>query len=181
MASKAFFDPLVLLRIAPVVTSTLAMRFSHDQYLFLDNFLAPEHRAKANEIVPSYFTTFFMKGIWDIGILYTLTPATGISNFYARPNGAWKWYAAGTALAVFHLAFAPFVSTSPPPAQAKKLLTWLPSVVYKVKGLSDDEPKGQGNKLLRQWLDVHILRSWVADVPAWACFVIGCLKSLQPL
>ncbi|KAI0803892.1 hypothetical protein GGR55DRAFT_380547 [Xylaria sp. FL0064] len=162
MASKAFFDPLVLLRVAPVVTTTMAMRFSHDQYFFLGNFLAPPHRDKANDIVPSYFTTFFMRGIWDIGILYTLTPAIGITNFYSHPNGAWKWYAAGTALALFHLAFAPFV-------------------MYKVKGLADDEPKGQGNKLLRQWLDVHILRSWLADVPAWLCFTIGCLKSLQPL
>ncbi|KAI1820453.1 hypothetical protein F4861DRAFT_522936 [Xylaria intraflava] len=109
MASKLFFDPLVLLRLTPVVTSTMAMRFSHDQWLFLENFLEPEHREAANPIVPSYFKTFFMKGIWDIGILYTLTAATGISNFYAKPNRAWKWYAAGTALALFHMAFAPLI------------------------------------------------------------------------
>lgn len=114
MASGAFFDPLVLLRVAPVLTSTMAMRFSHDQWFFLDNFskVAPEHRQKVNEIIPSYFTTFFMRGIWDIGMFYTLTPATGFTNFYSRPNGAWKWYAAGTALAILHLAFAPLVSTS---------------------------------------------------------------------
>ncbi|KAJ8126959.1 hypothetical protein O1611_g6679 [Lasiodiplodia mahajangana] len=129
MASKAFFDPLVLLRVAPVLTSTMAMRFSHDQWLFLENFLVPAHREKANDIVPSYFKTFFMKGIWEIGVLYTLTTATGISNIYSRPGGAWKWYAAGTALAFSHMAFVPFV-------------------MYKVKGLFDDEPKGQGNKFL---------------------------------
>jgi hypothetical protein len=112
MASQAFFDPLVLLRVAPVLTSTMAMRFSHDQWLFLDNFFAPEHREKANEIVPSYFKTFFMKGIWDIGTLYTLTTATGITNFYSRPNGAWKWYAAGTALAFLHMTFVPLISKS---------------------------------------------------------------------
>lgn len=162
MASRAFFDPLVLLRVAPILTSTMAMRFSHDQWLFLDNFLVPEHRERANEIVPSYFKTFFVRGIWDIVILYTLTTATGVTNLASRPNGAWKWYAAGTALAVFHMAFAPFI-------------------MYKVKALSDDEPKGQGNKMLREWLKVHTLRSWAADIPAWTCFVIGCLKSLQPL
>ncbi|KAI0867593.1 hypothetical protein GGS24DRAFT_507661 [Hypoxylon argillaceum] len=162
MASKAFFDPLVLLRVAPVLTSTMAMRFSHDQWLFLENFLVPDHRERANEIVPSYFKAFFRKGIWEIGILYSLTTATGISNIYSRQGGAWKWYAAGTALAFFHMAFAPFV-------------------MYKIKGLCEDEPKGQGNKLLREWLTVHSLRSWVADVPAWACFVVACLKSVQPL
>ncbi|GAP88052.1 putative integral membrane [Rosellinia necatrix] len=161
MASGAFFDPLVLLRVAPVVSSTMAMRFSHDQWLFLDNFLAPEHRERANGIVPSYFRTFFMRGIWDIGILYTLTAGTGIANAYSRRPGAWRWYAAGTALAFSHMAFAPFI-------------------MYKVKALSDDEPKGQGNRLLREWLNVHALRSWMADIPAWACFVVGCLKSLQP-
>jgi hypothetical protein len=110
MASRAFFDPLVLLRVAPIITSTMAMRFSHDQWFFLSNFFAPEHREQANYIVPSYFKTFFMKGIWDIGTLYTLTTASGISNFYSRPNDAWKWYAAGTAFAFFHMAFVPLVS-----------------------------------------------------------------------
>ncbi|TGJ78924.1 hypothetical protein E0Z10_g9838 [Xylaria hypoxylon] len=192
MASKPLFDPLVFLRLAPVLTSTMAMRFSHDQYLFLDNLLAPEHSEKAKEIVPSYFTTFFMRGIWDIGILYTLTTATGITNFYSRPNGAWKWYAAGTALALFHMAFVPFV-------------------MYQVKGLADGASKDgaskdgaskdgaskdgaskdgaskggaskeEGPRLLREWLKVHTLRSWMADIPAWTCFVIGCVKSLQPL
>ncbi|KAI1183519.1 hypothetical protein F5B17DRAFT_443378 [Nemania serpens] len=162
MASKAFFDPLVLLRVAPVLTSTMAMRFSHDQWLFLENFLVPEHRDKVNAIVPSYFKTFFAKGVWDIGILYTLTTATGISNVASKHGGAWEWYAAGTALAFLHMAFVPFI-------------------MYKVKGLIDDEPKGQGNTLLRGWLNVHTVRSWVTDIPSWACFVVACLKSVQPL
>ncbi|KAJ3579660.1 hypothetical protein NPX13_g902 [Xylaria arbuscula] len=116
MASGAFFDPVVVMRVAPVLTSTLAMRFSHDQWFFLSTFnkVPPEHRAKTNEIIPSYFTSFFMKGIWDIGVFYSLTPTWGVFNFYSRPNGAWKWYAAGTAFAVLHLAFAPLVSTSSP-------------------------------------------------------------------
>lgn len=190
MASKSFFDPVVLLRVAPVLTSTMAMRFSHDQWLFLDNFLVPENRERANEMVPSYFRTFFMRGIWDIGILYTLTTATGVTNLTSRPNGAWKWYAAGTALAVFHMAFAPFISTSLLTSRDKKRsrvthqdspALSLSLVVYKVKALSNDEPKGQGNKMLREWLKIHTMRSWAADIPAWACFVIGCLKSLKPL
>ncbi|KAI1110683.1 hypothetical protein F5Y14DRAFT_343760 [Nemania sp. NC0429] len=162
MASKAFFDPLLLLRVAPVLTSTMAMRFSHDQWLFLDNFLDSEHREKVNAIVPSYFKTFFMKGIWDIGILYTLTTATGFTNAASKSNGAWEWYAAGTTFALLHMTFVPFI-------------------MYKVKGLVDDEPKGRGNETLRGWLDVHVVRSWLTDIPAWACFVVAFLKSVQPL
>ncbi|KAI1809043.1 hypothetical protein GGS20DRAFT_573784 [Poronia punctata] len=159
MASKAFFDPLVLLRLAPVVTSTMAMRFSHDQSLFLRLFPGLN---RANEIIPPYFKAFFTKGIWEIGALYTLTTATGISNIYVRPNTAWKWYAAGTAFAFFHMAFVPLI-------------------MYKIKALVDNEPKGQGLVSLREWLRVHKVRSWLADVPAWACFMVACLKSVQPI
>ncbi|KAI1329900.1 hypothetical protein F5Y16DRAFT_364313 [Xylariaceae sp. FL0255] len=162
MASKAFFDPVVALRLAPVVTSCMAMRFSHDQWSFLSVFLSPENREKTNNIIPSYFKTFFAQGVKEIGALYTLTTGLGIYNFYARPNDAWKLYAAGTALAVFHMAFAPLI---------------IPSI----KALHDDEPKGQGGLQLRNWLDIHTIRSNLADVPAWACFTIACIKSLQPI
>ncbi|KAI1342347.1 hypothetical protein F5Y15DRAFT_412856 [Xylariaceae sp. FL0016] len=162
MASRAFFDPIVLLRVAPLITSGLAMRFSHDQWFFLTTFLAPEHRDRANELVPSYFKKFFETGIKEIMVLYTLTPALGITNFWARPNAAWKWYAAGTALAVFHMAFVPLIAGP-------------------VKSLMDDEPKGEGNKALEEWLKVHMARSWLADIPAWACFTTACVFSLQPV
>lgn len=166
------------------------MRFSHDQWFFLDVFTTLENRDrnrdKANEIVPSYFKAFFSRGLLDIGTLFTLTTATGISNFYARPNGAWKWYAAGTALAFFHMAFVPFVSKSHLDSEEGANLhsltvSFLLDVVYKVQSLVEDEPKGQGLKTLREWLRVHNIRSWLADIPAWACFTIACLKSLQPL
>ncbi|KAI1261509.1 hypothetical protein F5Y18DRAFT_401435 [Xylariaceae sp. FL1019] len=161
MASKAFFDPVVLMRIAPVITSCMAMRFSHDQWFFLSCFLG-ENRERTNNIIPSYFKTFFSRGLPEILGLYTLTAGTGIYNFYSKPNGAWKWYAAGTALAFFHMAFVPFIM---PP----------------IKALHDDEPKGQGATQLRKWLDIHVIRSNLADVPAWACFTIACMKSLQPV
>jgi hypothetical protein len=110
MSSNQFVDPLTLLRVAPLVTSTAALLFSVDQYVFLDTFLAPQHRHKANEIVPSYFKAFFSKGIVTIFTLYPLSIATGIGNYHANPNGAWQWYAAGTALAAAHFAFVPIIS-----------------------------------------------------------------------
>ena len=116
MASGLFFDPVVLLRIAPLVTSTIAMRFSHDQFFMLGALLAPEHRNRANDLVPSYFRAFFSKGIWDIATLYTLTTATGLTNIFGAAGvlgvtgTARGWYVAGTALAVAHMAFVPKIS-----------------------------------------------------------------------
>ncbi|KAK8044983.1 hypothetical protein PG993_005007 [Apiospora rasikravindrae] len=167
MASGRFVDPMTLLRVTPLVTSTAAVMFSIDQYLFLDNFLAPAHRERANELVPSYFKTFFRKGIWIIMTAYPLSIATGVANVYrssggtaaAKLNGAGRWYAAGAALAFAHYAF-------------------VPSIMYKVQALFEGEGKGEGNKDLKRWLDVHLVRSVLVDVPSWLCFATACLKSL---
>ncbi|KAI1881122.1 hypothetical protein JX265_001362 [Neoarthrinium moseri] len=162
MASKAFFDPMVLFRVAPLVSSTFALRFSVDQYSFLNVLLAQEHREDAKHIIPSYFRIFFRNGIWHIGVLYGVSFGSGIANFFSKPNAAWRWYAAGTALTLAHMAFAP-------------------KIMWSIKDLYDDEPKGQGDKHLKKWLDIHVIRSVLADFPAWVCFGIACLKSFQPL
>ncbi|KAK8069394.1 hypothetical protein PG994_006010 [Apiospora phragmitis] len=148
--------------------------FSVDQYLFLDNILVAPHRERANEIVPSYFKTFFRKGIWIIMTAYPLSIATGVANVYRSSggsaaaklssgsnNGAGRWYAAGAALALAHYAF-------------------VPSIMYRVQALFEGEGKGEGNKDLKRWLDVHLVRSVMVDVPSWLCFATACLKSLGP-
>ncbi|KAK8120144.1 hypothetical protein PG999_004264 [Apiospora kogelbergensis] len=168
MASGRFVDPKTLLGVAPLVTSTAAVMFSVDQYLFLDNFLAPQLRDRTNEIVPSYYKSFFRKGIWIIMTAYPLSIATGVANYYragqlssSSHNGAGRWYAAGAALAFAHYAF-------------------IPSIMYKVQALFEGEGKGEGNKDLKRWLDVHLVRSVLVDVPSWFCFATACLKFLGP-
>ncbi|KAK6073401.1 hypothetical protein SCUP234_08740 [Seiridium cupressi] len=162
MASKAFFDPIVLLRAAPLVTSTSALWFSLDQYTFLNNFLRPEHHEKANELVPSYFKTFFPGGAAHIFLLYGISISTGAANFWGKPNGAWRWYAAGTALAATHFAF-------------------VPKIMWVIQSLCEDQYKGQGNRELKKWLNIHVIRSVIADLPAWICFGAAALTSLQAI
>ncbi|KAK9779995.1 putative Integral membrane protein [Seiridium cardinale] len=70
----------------------------------------PEHDEKANELVPSYFKTFFPGGAARIFLLYGISISTGAANFQGQPNGAWRWYAAGTALAATHFAFVPKIN-----------------------------------------------------------------------
>ncbi|KAK7992129.1 hypothetical protein PG996_012855 [Apiospora saccharicola] len=176
MASGRIVDPMTLLRVTPLVTSTAAVMFSADQYLFLDTLLAPPHRERANELVPSYFKTFFGRGIWIILTAYPLSIATGVANVYlggssgsgssvaaklSSGSAAARWYAAGAALALAHFAF-------------------VPSIMYKIQALNEGEGKGEGNKNLKRWLDVHLMRSVLVDVPSWLCFATACLKSLGP-
>lgn len=110
MASRAFFDPITLLRAAPLVSSTAALCFSYDQYFFLNNFLRPEHRDEANSLVPSYFATFFMRGLPQLLMFYGVSIGAGAANVWGKPNGASRWFAAGTALAFAHFAFVPKIS-----------------------------------------------------------------------
>ncbi|KAK7943130.1 uncharacterized protein PG986_012243 [Apiospora aurea] len=149
MASGRFVDPMTLLRVTPLVTSTAAVMFSVDQYLFLDNLLAPPHREQMNELVPSYYKTFFRKGIWIIMTAYPVSIATGVANVY-RSSGE-----------------------RPPPNSAA-------GTTARGAGAVRGRGQGEGNRNLRRWLDVHLVRSVLVDVPSWLCFATACLKSLGP-
>ncbi|KAI0133567.1 hypothetical protein BJ170DRAFT_678510 [Xylariales sp. AK1849] len=162
MAYQQFINPVALLRVMPLVASTCAFRFSVDQYFFLNSFLAPQHRQKANELVPSFFKVFFSWGVYTILILYSISIGTGVANFYGKPNDAWQWYAAGTALATAHFTF-------------------VPKIMWPTKALFEDDHKGQSTNELKKWLHIHIIRSALVDFPAWIIFGIACLKSFQPL
>ncbi|ETS74284.1 hypothetical protein PFICI_14150 [Pestalotiopsis fici W106-1] len=162
MASRAFFDPMTLLRAAPVISSTAALCYSFDQYNFLTNFLRPIHGDYFNESVPSYFASFFPAGLPQILLFYGISIGTGMANVSSQPNDAWRWYAAGTALAVGHFAFVPKIM-------------WAVSALFE----EFEDPKGQGNRKLKRWLDIHAVRSFVVDLPAWVCFSVAALASLQ--
>ncbi|KAF3019693.1 hypothetical protein E8E14_006592 [Neopestalotiopsis sp. 37M] len=161
MASRAFFDPITLLRAAPLISSTAALTYSFDQWNFLANFLRPIHYDNFNTLVPPYFATFWPVGLAQILVLYGVTIGTGIANV-RQPNGAWQWYAAGTTLAFAHFAF-------------------VPKIMWPVQAIFEEveEPRGNGNKALKWWLNVHSIRSFVADLPAWICFSVAALASLQ--
>ncbi|KAH8666718.1 hypothetical protein BX600DRAFT_279677 [Xylariales sp. PMI_506] len=163
MASGQFFDPLTLLRVAPLVASTYAIRFSVDQYMFLEPFTLAQHRREANDILPSYWNHQFPKGLASILFIYPVAIATGIANFYGRPNGAWQWYTAGSVLAMAHF---PFVL----------------KIMWPVKALYDADPKdGESTVHLQKWLNIHVVRSVLTDLPQWVCFFVAALKSLQPI
>ncbi|KAK6957178.1 hypothetical protein Daesc_002464 [Daldinia eschscholtzii] len=166
MASGLFFDPLTLLRVAPLVTSTASIVIAGDSDLFLSALISlKQHRTKVNEIGPRYFETFFWKGLPYIFLTYGLSVTCGLVNSYSRWHAvSWKWYAAGSLLAFSHFAF-------------------VPKIMWKVKDAIDakEDPNGGATNALQGWLDVHHVRTALVDVPGWACFLVGTVKGLQSI
>ncbi|KAI1801986.1 hypothetical protein F4811DRAFT_531572 [Daldinia bambusicola] len=166
MASGLFFDPLTLLRVAPLVTSTASIVIAGDSDLFLGALLSlKQHRSRVNEIAPRYFEVFFWKGLPYIFLTYGLSATCGLVNAYSRSHAAsWNWYAAGSALALAHFAF-------------------VPKIMWKVKDAIDakEEPNGGGASALQGWLGVHHVRTALVDVPAWACFLVAIVKALKSI
>ncbi|KAI1402795.1 hypothetical protein F4819DRAFT_264440 [Hypoxylon fuscum] len=166
MASGQFFDPLTLLRVAPLITSTASLVIAGDSHLFLSSFInlnSPSQRPHVNALAPRYFETFFWKGLPCIFLTVGPSVAFGLTNFYARPAAAsWAWYAGGTALALAHFAF-------------------VPKIMWKVKAAVDAkaDADGTGAEAVQGWLDVHYVRMALADIPAWTCFLVATLKSLK--
>ncbi|KAI1472774.1 uncharacterized protein F4812DRAFT_410201 [Daldinia caldariorum] len=167
MASGLFIDPLTLLRVVPLVTSTASIVIAGDSDLFLSALLSlKQHRGKVNEIAPRYFEVFFWKGLRYILLTYGLSATCGLVNAYSRSHAAasWNWYAAGSVLALAHFAF-------------------VPKIMWKVKDAIDakEEPNGGAANALRGWLAVHHVRTALVDVPSWACFLVATVKALKSI
>lgn len=175
MASGLIFDPLKLLRLAPLITTTTTLTYAGNEFFYLSNFLAPEHGDKSSDILPTYFKRMFNTGIWIvIGMnsltitssvvnLVTLPPSPGslFSRLVPRstPSGRWL-YGAGLFFTVMHFAFVPFVA-------------------YPVRDIIEDRSRSQSTRDLRKWLDVHRTRVLTADLPGWLCFLAGVLAMVS--
>ncbi|KAJ5825653.1 hypothetical protein N7474_002791 [Penicillium riverlandense] len=160
MASGLILDPRMLLRTAPLITSTCTLWYSLDQDFFLNIFLHPDHRTRSNEFLPSYFRAFFGYGTMRVLGLLALTLTGGGYNIWTdRRSGlgspaSLPWYTAGTLFAASHLLF-------------------VPAVAPKIQAVAEDTSKGSSTKDLEGWLTIHRMRTWTVDLAAWACFVVG--------
>jgi hypothetical protein len=111
MASGLFVDPTTLLRVAPLVSSSAAVWFCYDQWMYYGTFLHRDVRQKTNDILPAYWNAHLSKGLAGIFSLYGLSAATGLANALSRGGrpaapGS-RWYIVGACLSVAHFAFVP--------------------------------------------------------------------------
>lgn len=160
MASGLFFDYRTLLRTAPLITSTCTLWFSLDQDFFLRVFLHPEHRARSDGILPSYFGRFFGPGTLRVVALLTLTLTGGGYNILTQrrntlgSSASLPWYAAGTFLAASHFLF-------------------VPAIAPKIQAVIENTSQGSSTNDLEDWLYIHGVRTWTVDLASWICFAIG--------
>ncbi|KAH7268275.1 hypothetical protein B0J15DRAFT_486519 [Fusarium solani] len=162
MASGLFFDPLVALRAAPLISTTCSLLYAWDQHFFLGLLNRPENRATSKPLLQSYFTTFFHRGLPFVVSLVAVSTWTGVANLYIqRPalqaRGSVWWYVSGTALAVGHLLFVPWIA---------------PSCQAIMEGTDV-------NRSLDEWLTLNSRRMLSVDLAAWAAFVVAAVKTLR--
>jgi hypothetical protein len=161
MASRQFFDPLVLLRVAPLVTTSASLWYSVDQFGLYTLLLGPRLRETAAQLLPGWWQVNLAPGLAAIFGLYGVSIGAGVANLlYKGGVGASRLYGYGAAFALSHFLF-------------------VPAVMYKIKAMVDDEPKGEAPAHQRRWLNVHVVRSLISDLPGFLCFLFAVTQSLK--
>lgn len=165
MASGRFFDPLVALRTAPLISATCSLVFAKDEEFFLSIFSRPENRELSKPLLPSYFSTFFNNGLIFVLSALVVTTGTSIANLYTRPwalqaHGSYPWYVAGAVLSASHLLFVPSIAPS-------------------CKTLAEAKPDDDNHATLDEWRNINWIRGITADLGAWATLVVAVFKTLE--
>jgi hypothetical protein len=160
MASRVVFDPVTLLRVAPVITSSFSLWYCWDQFMFFQNFIVPENRRLGSAFLPGYWKTFLTPGLTCIFTLYGATAMAAAGNIYRGSTAFW-WYTAGVTLSVAHFTFAPFI-------------------IGPIEDIINDRAKGESWKDMQRWLRIHVARSLLVDFPAWVCYLLAAMQSLSP-
>lgn len=155
--------PVKLLRLIPVISSTISLQFAYDEYAFLSRWVQPAYRAEADALLPAWFTSW---GPWGTNVVFgsfATSLASGLANFLAGRDvqgtavGRY-WYAAGVGFATAHL------------------LVWGPTALKLLAMIRKGEPEGRTTVSMSKWLEMHRSRSFLVDLPAVVCFVAALLS-----
>ncbi|KAF4220044.1 hypothetical protein CNMCM8980_003333 [Aspergillus fumigatiaffinis] len=157
MASGLIFDPLQLLRVAPLATSTGSLVHALVELFSNSAFLQPSIRKSSDAVLPKWYAYIFNRQIVSVLALNLATISTGVSNILlsrsrsALPLSRTTFYWAGVASAVAHLFFVPFVAP-------------------RIQRIVEDSNENGATVEMEEWLGFHRIRMLVADLPAWLAF-----------
>lgn len=162
-ASRTFIEPLTLLRLAPVISTTASLILAWDQHWMLSVFTLPSLKRDSAQYLPKWFSAFFRSGLPSVLGFLSVTMATATLNLRAeslllKQRGSYYWYAAGAALAAGHLLF-------------------VPAVAPRIQAIVEDETKGNSVGELRRWLRVNAIRGLTVDLGAWVCCVVAAVRT----
>lgn len=161
------YIPPTLLRVLPVVSSTVSLQWAVDEYQFLSSWLIHSIRLEADIILPKWFKAWGPKGTLVLFSSFPWSWGVGMANVWALRHLSWTdwrganiWYAAGTAFSMGHMLFGP------------KALNLLAKI-------RNGEPKGRPTESLGEWLTMHATRTFLMDLPAVICFAFGATQALK--
>ncbi|KAI1136027.1 hypothetical protein F5Y05DRAFT_122069 [Hypoxylon sp. FL0543] len=154
------------LYLVPVISSTSALYFAWDQYLFLSIFLKKDIQAPSNRLQSSYWQTFFPRG--SAAVLGLISITSGASFALLRTQAAilqeknsYNWYLAGGILALCHLL-------------------WAPSIMPVVDTLQDSKKDvNEGTITLRRWINIHLTRALTVDLACFVSCVVAAAKTIS--
>lgn len=149
-----------LLHIGPLVSSTVTLWFSLDQQMFLSIFLNKKVEPQSKDILTPYWQVFFDGGLYRVIAPLVVTMGTcgtiiATNKDIVSAKGSYPWYIASALLAAGHFAF-------------------VPAIAPKIRALQS----GGSTGVLRQWLDIHFLRTSSVDLLAWTACMIASVRTL---
>ena len=163
MASGLLFDPLKLLRLAPLITSTATLMYAHDQHLFFGTWIHDSYRKEANTFLPRWFKICLQRAIVIIFTFYPVTMILAGANIYtgdSTNSKATYFYWAGLSFTFGHFLFGKW---------AMRLLG----------AIENDESKGNSVADMRSWLAMNMIRSVTVDFLGWLNFLLAVMASLK--
>lgn len=154
-----------VLRLLPVLSTTITLMFAVDEHIFLGTWMHPEFRDRANAHLPVWFQYWGRRGTWVIKLGYPANYIFGILNLLVardqpRAAGSQNWYLLGLLFSIGHIAI-----------YAKGALKLLAEI-------KNDIPKGNSTYSMGVWLKMNWVRALTTDLPAWLCFIVAALKTL---
>jgi hypothetical protein len=160
-----FTAALRLVRLFPVLSSTVTLMFGVDEHIFLGTWTRPSYREQANVNLASWFQLWGRRGRWVILLGYPANYLSALLNLIlARDQlyaaSATKWYLLGFLFSLGHIAI-----------YAKRALKLLADIKNNV-------PRGNSVHSMEVWLELNWIRALTTDLPAWVCFIVAALRVL---
>ncbi|GAD97529.1 predicted protein [Paecilomyces variotii No. 5] len=159
MASGLVFDPVRLLRVVPLASSTGSLIYATSELIVNNALLQPEIRPASNQVLPRWYSFVFNRAIWLVVGLNMTTVGTSLANIWMdRGRSSSPFYWIGLAGAIGHLLFVPWVATP-------------------IQNMVEDRNEEGVTCEMETWLSVHRVRMLVADLPAWLAFTAAVMTT----
>ncbi|TVY16903.1 hypothetical protein LARI1_G007193 [Lachnellula arida] len=154
-----------VLRLLPVLSTTITLMFAVDEHIFLGTWMHPSFRDRANAHLPVWFQYWLRRGGWVIKLGYPSNYILGLLNLVVARDqlhtaGSRKWYVLGLLFSVGHIVI-----------YARRALKLLAEI-------ENDVPKGNSTYSMGVWLKMNWVRAVTTDLPALLCFIVAALKTL---